>query len=69
MKKLEPDRKPHNVAYKEVGGLSTAWYYEEKNSISIYNDKGFVAFIGKHNLLKSLSKIYGIDFFKLVPKK
>lgn len=68
-KKLEPDGKPHNFAYKEVGGLSTGYYYEEKNSISVYSDRGFVGFIGKHILLKSLSRIYGIDFFKLIPKK
>jgi len=67
--KLTPSLLPKQID-KSKGFES--WYYEEKNGISIYSVRypnREVGRIGKRKLLTAISRIYGIDFSKMLRDK
>ncbi len=63
MNELKPLRKPQNIN-------SGFWYYEDKRGLDFYIDpkqtEANCGTIRASRLLKSLSRIYGIDFNKIV---
>jgi hypothetical protein len=61
MKELKPTLKPIDIN-------SNLWYYEDKRSIDIYHHSASIGRIQARTLLKSLSRIYGIDFIEYEKK-
>jgi hypothetical protein len=59
---LKPTLEPININ-------SQLWYYENKKSIELYSSKEFKGRIQARTLLKSLSRIYGVDFASVLKKK
>lgn len=66
MKRLKPSLKPQNIN-------PNFWYYEDKRSLDFYitprQSESNCGRVRTSKLLKSLSRIYGIDFNKIVKQQ
>ena len=58
---LKPSLQPQNI----TPGF---WYYEDKKGLELYTTLEKVGRIRASRLLKSLSRIYGVDFSKYLEK-
>jgi len=62
---LKPSLQPQNINPE-------FWYYEDKRSLEFYMDKlpsGKLGRIRASTMLKSLSRIYGVDFSKYIKQE